>query len=947
MIRNVQMKSIFQSNIRARAAASIPLSRLLLSLAAVFPAAASDWPAVEEVLATRCVECHGSTESKGGLRLHTAAVLRAGGDSGALAEATDPAKSLLLDRIHRPDDDDERMPPAGKKNRPRLSDAEIATLEKWVHTGLPWPEGRVISPREPGARAALAALPIQRMEIFPASLQLEHPEDRQSVTVLATLDDGTQRDLTDVIEFSIIPEAEPIARIEGNELRPLRDGEGEWIARFAGKEARAKVTVSRSGQTRGLHFASDVLPILTRFGCNSGGCHGSARGQEGFHLSLFGFDPEADYQALTRQMIGRRLNTAAPEESLLLTKSVGTAPHGGGIRFGTGDEAYRIVRDWIASGAPPDPKETPEPVAITIEPGKLLLAGENRKVALRVRARYKDGSDRDVTRLAVFSSSNADAVSVDEQGVLTSLRRGEAFVMARFHTFTEGVEVIVIPENTPYQRVAESGSNPIDQWVGDKLERLRITPSPVVSDAVFLRRVTLDITGKLPTLAEQDAFLANPDPEKRAKWIDELLNRPEFTEIWVMRFAELLQIRTNQQLGLSYKATLLYFNWLEERIARNVPLDQIAREILTASGGTFTNPAANFYQSEMDMLKFSENVAQAFLGTRLQCAQCHNHPFDRWTMDDYYGWAAFFSQVGKKKGDDPRETVVFNRGNGGVQHPVGKRDVPPKFLGGEVPDTQGKDRRAVLADWLTSPGNPWFSRNITNIVWSHFFGVGIVEPVDDMRLSNPASNPELLDGLAARLRNSKYDLRDLVRLICNSNAYQRATAPNETNELDERNFSRALVRRLRAEVLQDVLAEQTATRNKFKGLPLGARAVQIADGNVSNYFLTTFGRATRATVCSCEVKLEPNLSQALHLINGEMTHQRVRQGGLIAAWLKEEKPPAAIVDLIYRRALCRPATDAEREALLQGLPEKPEDRRAYLEDVFWAVLNSKEFVFNH
>jgi mono/diheme cytochrome c family protein len=920
---------------------------LLLFLASALPSSASDWEAVEEVLATRCIECHGAAEAKGGLRLHAAAALRAGGDSGALAEEAEPSKSLLLERIRLPDDDDERMPPAGKKNRPRLTEAEIATLDRWVHAGMPWPEGKIVAAREAGARAALTALPIRSVEIFPHSIQLEHLEDHQTVTVLATLEDGTQRDLTDVAEFSLASEGEPIARVEGNELRPARDGEGELIARFAGKESRVKVSVSRMANPRGLHFASDILPVLTRFGCNSGGCHGSARGQEGFHLSLFGFDPQADYNSLTRQMIGRRINTASPEESLLLTKSVGAAPHGGGIRFGTDDGAYQIVRDWIALGAPPDPESAPEPVAISIEPGRLLLAGENRTVPLRVRARYKDGSDRDVTRLAVFSSSNADAISVDEHGVLTSLRRGEAFVMARFHTFTEGVEVIVIPENTPYQRLSEEGSNQIDGWIGDKLERLRITPSPVASDAVFLRRVTLDITGRLPTLAEQDAFLASTDPDKRAKWIDELLTRPEFTEIWVMRFAELLQIRTNQQLGLSYKATLLYFNWLQERIARNMPLDQIARELLTSSGGTFANPAANFYQGEMDMLKFSENVAQAFLGTRLQCAQCHNHPFDRWTMDDYYGWAAFFSQVGKKKGDDPRETVVFNRASGGVQHPVGKRDVPPKFLGGETPDTKGKDRRAVLADWLTSPENPWFSRNIANIVWSHFFGVGIVEPVDDMRLSNPPSNPELLDGLASRLRGSNYDLRDLVRLICNSRAYQRVTSPNETNELDERNFSRALVRRLRAEVLQDVLAEQTGTRNKFKGLPLGARAVQIADGNVSNYFLTTFGRATRATVCSCEVKLEPNLSQALHLINGEVTHQRVRQGALVATWMKEEKKPGEIVDLIYRRALCRPATDSEREALLKGLPEKPEERRAYLEDVFWAVLNSKEFVFNH
>ena len=920
---------------------------LALSLPTAMAAGPAGWPEVEEVLATRCIACHGPSEAKGGLRLHTRAAWLTGGDSGpALAEGN-PDKSLLIERVHLPDDDDERMPPAGKKAEPALSATEISSLAAWIKAGAPWPEGKTMYPRAPGAMAAMRALPIRSLAIHPADIKLEFPQDRQSFTVLATLADGSQRDLTHFVDPLVAGEGPPLATLDGNVLVPHRDGHGEITVTFAGHQAKASVDVSRMDSQRALAFAADVVPVFTRYGCNSGGCHGSARGQDGFHLSLFGFDPKADHNAVTREMIGRRVNAAHPEASLLLTKSIGTAPHGGGKRFDTSSDAYKVLLDWIKAGAPADPVDVAVPVRVSLEPAKVLLAGENKETALRVRAHYQDGTDRDVTPLAVFSTSNADVAAVNEHGVLSSRKRGEAFVMARFHTFTEGIEVIVVPENLPYQRTDEPGGNAIDTFVGDKLERLRITPSALCSDQVFLRRATIDINGRVPTIDEQEAFFADTAPDKRAKLIDRLLGSKEFTEIWVMRLAELLQIRTNDQLGMSYKATLLYYNWLQDRIARNVPLDQIVRELLGATGGTFANPAANFYQSEMDPLLFPENVAQAFLGTRLQCAQCHNHPFDRWTMDDYYGWNAFFTQIGRKKGNDPRETVVFNSGSGGVKHPVGKQDVAPKFLGGAVPEMNGRDRRVVLADWLTAPDNPYFSRNIANIVWAHFFGIGIVEPVDDMRLSNPPANPELLAALATRLRDSKYDLRDLVRLICNSHTYQRSTIPNDTNLLDERNFSRSLVRRMRAEVLHDVLAEQTQARNKLKGLPLGARAVQIADGNVSNYFLTTFGRATRATVCSCEVKLEPNLSQALHLINGESTDQRIRQGGIVKQWLADKMSPDAIVTLIYRRALCRPPTADELAKLTGGVPANPEEQRAYFEDVFWAVLNSKEFVFNH
>ncbi len=423
--------------------------------------------------------------------------------------------------------------------------------------------------------------------------------------------------------------------------------------------------------------------------------------------------------------------------------------------------------------------------------------------------------------------------------------------------------------------------------------------------------------------------------------------------MWVMKWSELLQVRSNNNLGLgiSYKAALLYHGWLRDQIAANRPLNEIVIEMLAAEGGSFETPSTNFYQVERDTLKLSENVAQVFMGMRLQCAQCHNHPFDRWTMDDYYSWAAFFAQVGRKQGVDPREQVVYNRGSGEVKHLVGGRNMPPKFLGGEAPDVAGKDRRAVLGEWLASPDNPYFSRNIANIVWSHFFGVGIIDPVDDVRISNPASNPELLEALGSRFEGEYgYDFRQLVRDICNSAAYQRSTKANPSNKDDLNNFAKARVRRQRAEVMLDTITQVTETKNKFTGLPLGARAVQIADGNTSDYFLTTFGRATRETVCSCEVKMDPSLSQALHLLNGPTVTQKIEAGAVVKTALADGRTSEQVVEEIYVRSLSRKPTKDEIEQIMVQVASVGDDaaqREQVLNDVFWAVLNSKEFMFNH
>ena len=440
--------------------------------------------------------------------------------------------------------------------------------------------------------------------------------------------------------------------------------------------------------------------------------------------------------------------------------------------------------------------------------------------------------------------------------------------------------------------------------------------------------------------------MASTDPKKRSKWIDELLERKEFSEIWVSKWAELLQIRTDPTKNVSQKAMFLYYNWLVDKLSKNMPMDEMVQELLGASGGTFKNAATNFYQLTTETLPLTENVAQVFMGIRVQCAQCHNHPFDRWTQNDYYSFAAFFAQIGRKGGEDYRETIVFNSGGGEVAHPVGGRAMPPKFLGGEVPDVAGKDRRVVLAKWLASPQNPWFATSFANRVWAHFMGVGIVEQVDDFRVSNPASNPELLEALGKNFTDTKYNLKALVRDICNSRTYQRTTRRNESNATDERNFSHALVRRIKAESLLDTISAVTDTKDKFEGLPLGARAVQIADGGRSTYFLRTFGRATRETPCSCEVKMEPTLSQALHLLNGDTCNSKIQQGGLIPKLIATKKTTEERITELYIRCLSRKPTKDEMGRLVPALAKNPNAAQA-LEDFYWALLNSREFLFNH
>jgi hypothetical protein len=797
----------------------------------------------------------------------------------------------------------------------------------------------------PSPAPPAVAAPLASVAVYPAEIQLTTSRDRQSIVVQATYEDGITRDVTKECGFSLANPA--LVRRQGRVFTPAADGTTDMAVSFGGKTLNVPVKVTRAKETPPLSFRLDVMPVFMRAGCNTGSCHGAARGKDGFRVSLFGFDPEGDYFRLTREMVGRRVNLAIPSDSTLLEKSVGAVPHTGGKRFETTSELYQTVHGWIEAGAVNDDvTKLPKVVGVDLYPQRGVLDGEGATQQLTARARYSDGTDRDVTGLAVFLTNNDVSAPVSVDGLVTAGQRGEAFVMARFETHTVGSQFIVLPKALRFTYPSEPEVNYVDKLVNDKLKKLRIAPSGQCDDETFLRRVTIDIVGTPPTIEEYVRFSASKEPNKRAKLIDELLERKEFSEIWVSKWAELLQIRTDPVKNVSQKAMFLYYNWLVEKLSKNTPMDEMVQELLGANGGTFKSPATNFYQTTNETLPLTENVAQVFMGIRVQCAQCHNHPFDRWTQDDYYSFAAFFAQIGRKQGEDYRETIVFNSGGGEVNHPVGGRAMPPKFLGGEAPATAGKDRRVLLAKWLASPQNPWFAASFANRVWAHFMGVGVVEPVDDFRVSNPASNPELLDALAKHFTDTKYNLKALVRDICNSRTYQRSTHRNDSNMSDEKNFAHSLVRRMKAENLLDTISAVTETKDKFDGLPLGARAVQIADGQRSTYFLRTFGRATRETPCSCEVKMEPTLSQALHLLNGDTVNAKIQQGGLVAKMIAAKKKPVDEVTELYIRCLCRKPTKGELEKIVPSL-EKAGNSTQAVEDVFWALLNSREFLFNH
>ena len=784
---------------------------------------------------------------------------------------------------------------------------------------------------------------VVKMEVFPPDVNLNTKRDRQRYLVVATRADGVTIDVTKDAQVSLADGK--LAKIDQHTIYPAADGATTLNVSYGNLKAQVPVVVKDCTADRPISFQLDVMPVFMRSGCNTGSCHGAARGKDGFMLSLFGYDAPGDHMRITHELGSRRINLAVPEESMLLEKNDGSVPHTGGKRFDRTSEYYLTLLEWLKNGAPYDAAEVPKVVRVDLYPKQAVLEGAGATQQMIARAVYADGSDRDISTLAVFISNNDNSAPINDAGLVTASNRGEAFVMARYDTHTVGSQILVLPKDVKFTPSSEKPANYIDGLVAAKLNNLRIAPSELCGDEVFLRRVTLDIVGLLPTEEEYHAFMNDKDVNKRAKLVDRLLERKEFAEIWAMKWAEVLMVRTQQNI-VSTKAALAYADWLTSQISKDVPIDELVRQMLASSGSSFSTPAVNFYQVERDTLKTAENAAQVFFGIRTQCAQCHNHPFDRWTMDDYYSFAAFFSQVGRKQAEDYRDIVIYNRAGGESTNPVTKKRAPPKFLGGVEPEIKpGDDRRAVLAKWLTSGDNPYFAKNISNRVWDHFFGMGIIEPVDDVRISNPATNPQLLDALGTKLVEYKFDMRKLVRDICNSHTYQRAGTRNESNATDEKNFSHSSVRRVRAESLLDIISQATETKDKFQRLPLGSRAVQIADGNTSNYFLDTFGRSPRITVCAADIKTDPSLSQSLHLLNGPTVEGKIAQGGLIRRWINEKLTDEQIIEKIYVRTLTRKPT-ADEMAKLTAIA-KGDERAKALNDIFWAVLNSREFVFNH
>jgi hypothetical protein len=701
-------------------------------------------------------------------------------------------------------------------------------------------------------------------------------------------------------------------------------------------------------------FRLDVMPVFFRAGCNGGGCHGAAAGKDGFHLSLFGYDPAGDYYRLTQQLVGRRLDMAVPEQSLLLLKATGAVPHSGGRRFPPGSPYYNTLLRWIAYGAADDSAGVPQVTGISFAPDKVVFEAAGRKAPLQVVAAYSDGSTRVVNDLALYLTNNRNTADIDAQGVVTAGKRGDTFVFARFAKFTVGAEIIVLPAGRfHWPRVPSN--NYIDDLVYAKLRNLRIVPSALSTDEEFLRRATLDLIGLPPTPQEHQRFLASRDRDKRSRLVDELLAREEFADLWAARWAETLKVRSdnNSGFGTDRKAASAYYDWIRGEIRKDAPLDQFARAQIGGTGSNLRDPAVNLYtmlpQGQYDPKAMAQDVAQVFAGIRVQCAQCHNHPFDRWTQDDYYGFVSFFTGVKRKVASEARELYIYDDPAAPpAKHLLDGHPVPARLLGGDAPDVGGKDPRVVLADWLTSKDNPLFRQNMANRIWAEFFGRGIVEPVDDVRISNPPSNRELLETLGDKLAEYGFDGRRLIRDICLSRTYQLADLPNATNREDEDQFSHQHLRRLRADVLLDAMAQATGAPTAFPGTAAGSRAVQLFEGGrqANNYFLKTFGLCSRDTVNASETRLEPTLAQAMHLVNGDTIEGKLARSTVVASDLKAGRKPEEIVDDLFLRALSRKPSEAEKKKLLALVADNPRDRAAY-DDIFWALLNSTEFEFNH
>ncbi|VTR98146.1 DUF1549 and DUF1553 domain-containing protein [Tuwongella immobilis] len=702
-----------------------------------------------------------------------------------------------------------------------------------------------------------------------------------------------------------------------------------------------------------ISFTREVVPVLTRLGCNQGACHGTPTGKGGFRLSLRGYDASLDQTTLTREAAARRVNPLAPEASLLLQKGTGQVPHEGGVRLRLGSPEYRVLRDWIAAGSPVDSASALAISEIRIESQALTLEPDAAIPPMRVWAMHADGSRGDVTGLTRFSVSNDAIARISQDGILTRLRAGEVAVIAEYRNLLTTMLVNFLPPKPEKPWPTPVATNPIDAAVYAKLAEVRIQPSGNCTDAEFLRRSTLDVIGKLPTAAETRAFLSDPTPSasKRDRWIDSLLERPEFADFWAMKWAD--RLGCNQRF-VGITGARKYHAWIRERIAANVPEDHFVREILTASGPNYSHAPASFFRRLRDPEMRAEEIAQLFLGVRMQCARCHNHPGERWTQDDYHALAAFFARISYRDGPffdhiyNKEETVWVPRA-GEWRHPRTGQAMPPKFLGGPQPTIpESLDRRAVFADWLTAPDNPFFARAAVNRIWYHLLGRGIVDPVDDLRATNPPSVPALLDHLAQEFVRLRYDRKAMIRQILRSQTYQATSQPTESNADDETYFSHARLRLLGAEQLLDAVTQVTGVPEKFAGFPLGVTAIQMPDGEMKHPFLEAFGRPARALACECERGVETTFAQALQLIGGRAVQDRLRHPtGQLAQWLNANLADEQLIQEMVLTTWTRLPTPQETQLLRSALQVPPNQRRQAAEDVLWSLLNHREFLFRY
>jgi len=788
------------------------------------------------------------------------------------------------------------------------------------------------------------------LRVVPAAVLLRGPDSVQQVAVDGLIGDREPRDVTREARFE---SSDPrVATVDDSGLITAHaDGAATITFRLGKRVSSAPITVKEFAAGLPVNFANQVVPIFTKLGCNAGGCHGKSSGQNGFRLSLLGFEPALDYETLVKEGRGRRLFPASPEASLLLVKAVGKVPHGGGKRLDPDSHEYRLIRRWIAIGMPVGKPADPTVDRISVYPGDRVLP-RGRAQQIVVTAHYTDGSSEDVTRWAQYQSNETEVAGVEPGGRVETRRlAGQAAIMARYQGQVAVFRATVPTGTTVPADLSFPVANVIDRAALKQWKALGIIPSSPCTDAEFIRRASLDITGTLPAPGDVRAFIADSAPDKGARLVDRLLARPEYASFFAIKWADILRNKREGRDDIQF-ATFNFYDWIRESLAHNLPYDQFVRAVLAASGTPQTSPPVQWYRKLRETGAFVDDTAQVFLGMRLQCAKCHHHPFEKWSQHDYYGFAAFFARVGRKPDMQAQRSgrdgeVIYTLRSGTVAHPKTGETMAPKGLGGSVvPVAAGEDPRQKLVDWMADSKNPFFAKALVNRYWAHFFGRGIVEPLDDMRLTNPPSNPELLEGLSQSFLNSGYDLKGLVRTICTSRVYGLSSAPTESNAKDRQSFARHYPRRMGAEVLLDAIAHVSGVPTPFNGLPAGTRAIELPDESVGSTFLDAFGRPKRDTACECERVSDASLSQSLMLLNSNEVQVKLSSPGSRAEQLfQDPRPDAQKIDDLFWAAFSRAPSERETARALEHLAKHGASKRSAFEDIIWAVVNAKEFQF--